>query len=129
MTRQRQQIPSYSADGPALAAIHDVLADLFDLLDERLPRREGPVPVAEPAPSTPGRTAVPVSEPAPDDPPEVEKGPGPDTQQLPEPPPTSGRGSSAAAWADWATTAGVELTDGASRDDIITACREAGVIE
>ena len=43
------------------------------------------------------------------------------------PPPQSGRGSSAAAWAAWAQVNGVDVADGASRDDIIAACAAAGV--
>lgn len=39
--------------------------------------------------------------------------------EHPPRPPESGAGSSRAAWADYATTVGVDVPDGASRDDII----------
>jgi hypothetical protein len=141
LARQRPTLGTpFGADGPWLQAIVDALGDLHDLIDERLPQQEGPVPVAEPAPTAKPETTVPVSEPAPDGPPEkadpVEE-PDPaddpdkpdDQQQLPEPPPHAGRGSSTAAWSEWATAVGVTVTDGMTRDDIITACRNAGVIE
>lgn len=115
MARKRRQVHGYTADGPVLVAIHDVLQDLYDLLDERLPEpwAKGPVPVKEPAPAGPPRTAVPVSEPAPD---------------LPEPPPRAGRGSSLPAWHTWAVLAGVTLTEDMTRDQIIGACIDAGIL-
>lgn len=130
MPRQRAVVQAFTGDGPTLVAIHDVLADLFDLLDERLPKQEGPVP-AEPAPARPPKKAQPVTEPAPDDPPaqaEPVEEPASDKPDLPEHPPLAGRGSSATAWAAWAETTGVPVPGGASRDDIISACREAGAL-
>jgi hypothetical protein len=43
------------------------------------------------------------------------------------PPPLQGSGSSKAKWADYAESNGVEVHDGMSRDDIVGACRSAGV--
>lgn len=43
------------------------------------------------------------------------------------PPPRSGTGSGRAAWAAYATSAGVEIADKASRDDIIATCAQAGI--
>jgi hypothetical protein len=135
MARQRPALGTpFGADGPWLAAIVDVLADLHDLLDARLPQpanndNGGPVRISEPAPAGPPPKAVPVSEPAPDGPPEEEAEavtePAPD---LPDPPPRAGRGSSLAAWTSWAQRADVAVTDGMSRDDIINACISAGVL-
>jgi hypothetical protein len=115
-------------------AILDVLADMYDLLEDRLPQpgkasSGGPVRISEPAPAGPPTKAVPVSEPAPDvapedDPVEVAE-PAPD---LPEPPPRAGRGASQTAWAAWAQLAGVTVPDGMSRIDIISACVSAGVL-
>jgi hypothetical protein len=122
MARQRPALAVFGTDGPLLAAIVDALCDLHDLLDERLPAPSGaasggPVRISEPAPAVPPPNTTSVSEPA------------PDSQPLPEPPPRAGRGSSLPAWAGWATTAGVTVTDGMSRDDIITACQTAGVLK
>jgi hypothetical protein len=121
MARQRPALAVFGTDGPLLAAIVDALCDLHDLLDERLPASSssgGPVRISEPAPAGPPPNTTPVSEPAPDDQPD-----------LPGPPPRAGRGSSLPAWAGWATAAGVTVTDGMSRDDIITACQTAGVLK
>jgi hypothetical protein len=41
-----------------------------------------------------------------------------------EAPPKSGRGSARQAWADYATSVGVEVDDDWTRDDIITAVEE-----
>lgn len=134
MARERAVVQAYSftGDGPILVAIHDVLADLYDLFDARLPQIdnvEGPARISEPAPPVPPPNAVPVSEPAPDGPPdeddEAVTEPAPD---LPDPPPRAGRGSSQAAWQLWAGLAKVTVTDGATRDDIIDACVAAGVL-
>jgi hypothetical protein len=133
MTRQRATVQPFTADGPLLVAILDVLGDLHDLLDARLPvpyvKSGGPVRISEPAPAGPPPKAVPVSEPAPDDArgddDEPVTEPAPD---LPEPPPRAGRGSSLPAWQSWAALAGVPLTDDMTRDHIIDACITAGVL-
>lgn len=137
MGRKRPALGTpFGADGPWLAAILDVLHDMHDLIDERLPAaaktEEGPVRIAEPAPAGPPPAATPVSEPAPDDKPEPEDDdpvevaePAPD---LPPPPPAAGRGSSQTAWLAWARNAGVAVADDMARDDIIHACRTAGVL-
>ncbi|MBQ1047860.1 hypothetical protein KBX50_05225 [Micromonospora sp. C51] len=44
-------------------------------------------------------------------------------------PPRAGKGSGADAWAAFAATQGVQVDEGASRDEIIAACEQAGVIE
>lgn len=49
-----------------------------------------------------------------------------------EPPPRYGRGSSAAAWRDWADQAGVDLTEygpDATRDQVIAAASRAEVLD
>lgn len=134
MVRERPALGTpFGADGPWLAEIVNVLADIHDLLAERLPvqyvKGGGPVRISEPAPAGPPPKVVPVSEPAPDGPPEEDDEqvtePSPD---LPEPPPRAGRGSSLAAWTTWAGRAHVTVTDGMSRDDIIDACITAGVL-
>lgn len=43
------------------------------------------------------------------------------------PPPTAGAGSGKAAWRDYADANGVTVDDDASRDDVIEACRAAGI--
>lgn len=51
---------------------------------------------------------------------------------VPDPPPRYGRGSSAAAWRDWADQAGVDLTGygpDATRDQVIAAASRAGVLD
>lgn len=126
MARQRAVVQAFTGDGPILVAIHDVLADLHDLLDARLPRNdEGQARISEPAPAGPPHKAVPVSEPAPDDPPEDDDEPASD---LPEPPPRVGRGSSQPAWLKWAELAGVTVAGDMTRDQIISACVSAGVL-
>lgn len=126
----------FGADGPWLAAILNVLHDVHDLLDARLPAEEGPVRVSEPAPGA--STSVPVSEPGRDEPParaepaaEPAPDPVPDDDEdegLPDPPPRAGRGSGLEAWQAFADAAGVGYPEGARRDDIVEACVEAGVI-
>lgn len=141
MPRTRPSLGTpFGTDGPWLAAIADVLGDLYDLIDERLPKPQQyevtvaakqpapdvapkAIPVSEPAPDIPGRPAGPVSEPAPDEPDDDEE---PDT--LPAPPPRSGRGSGLPAWRAFADAAGVDYDDTDSRDDIIVACELAEVI-
>lgn len=130
MARERAVVQAFTGDGPILVAIHDVLADLHDLLDARLPRNDGgPVRISEPAPPGPPARAVPVSEPAPDGPREDDDEaiaePAPD---LPEPPPRVGRGSSQPAWLKWAELAGVAVTGDMTRDQIIDACLSAGAL-
>ncbi|GAA3750909.1 hypothetical protein [Micromonospora maritima] len=44
-------------------------------------------------------------------------------------PPRSGRGSGADAWEAFAKASGVEFDADATRDEIIAACEQAGVIE
>lgn len=127
----------FGTDGPWLAAILDVLHDLHDLLDERLPQAARTVrPVSEPAPDDRPTTAVPMSEPAPDEPPADEPPaaePAPDDEPEPEeevlePPPRAGRGSGMSEWQAFARLAEVVYPDGATRADIIAACVKAGVI-
>lgn len=129
MPRERPVVQAFSGDGLILAAILDVLGDMYDLLDARLQHPagadRGPVRISEPAPDRPPAKAAPAAEPAADDPPEVAE-PDPD---LPDPPPRAGRGSSLAAWESWAATVNVAVPDGASRDDIINACQRAGVLD
>ncbi|MFG1872147.1 hypothetical protein [Micromonospora arborensis] len=43
-------------------------------------------------------------------------------------PPRTGAGSGVDAWSAYAATQGVEVEDGARRDDIIAACERAGVL-
>lgn len=128
-------------DGPFLQAILDVLDDIRDMLDDRLPAASGgePVPVEEPAPRDGPRTAVPLKEPAPSGPPanpgDDEDGPvrvtepAPAAQPTPSPPPRAGRGASLEAWQRYAIQADVAVEDGMTRDDIIAACELAGVID
>lgn len=133
--RVRPTVQPFTGDGPILVAILDVLGDIHDLLDDRLPQPAdgnggGPVRVSEPAPAGPPLRAVPVAEPAPDVPPEDDDEPVAEpAPNLPEPPPRAGRGASLAAWTAWATSAGVTVTDGQTRDDIITACETAGILK
>lgn len=141
MSRARPSLGTpFGTDGPWLAALVDVLGDLYDLVDERLPKPqqyEVRVPASEPAPdASPG--AVPVSEPAPDVPSrpaqpvtEPTRGKPDEDQELdapPTPPPRSGRGSGLAAWRSFADAASVDYDDTDSRDDIIVACELAEVI-
>lgn len=44
-------------------------------------------------------------------------------------PPASGPGSRKDAWATFAEDRGVEVAEGASRDDIMAACQAAGVLD
>jgi hypothetical protein len=133
----------FGVDGPWFAAILDVLGDLHDLLDARLPRpdQEGATRVTEPVPSAVPPGAVPVSEPAPDKPPveaqpvtepapdrEPEPDDEPEKAALPDPPPRSGRRSGLVAWQAFADTAQVPYGPDDSRDDIIAACVTAKVI-
>lgn len=137
MPRDRPAVQAYTADGPVLTAILDVLGDLYDLLETRLPEASAEekadsrvVPVSEPAPAGPRAPSEPVSEPAPDGPPaeqEPDDEPEP-AEDLPEPPPRAGRGSGLEAWQAWAQLAGVDVPEGASRADIIAACEDARVL-
>lgn len=131
MARERAVVQAFTGDGPILVAIHDVLADLHDLLDARLPRSDGgPVRISEPAPAGPRPGVVPVSEPAPDGPPEDDDEPVAEpAPELPEPPPRAGRGSSQTAWQAWAALARVAVDDDMTRDQIIDACVSAGVLD
>jgi hypothetical protein len=145
MVRERPRLGTpLGVDGPWLKAILDVLGDLHDLLEERLPKPAGggePLPASEPAPQDKPGKAVPVQEPAPveaptkdddgDDgePVEVTELAPSDLEPLPQPPPRAGRGSSETAWRAYAELVGVSVPDGAGRDDIIAACEQAGVIE
>lgn len=52
---------------------------------------------------------------------------GKSSKPVGNPPPLQGSGSSKAKWADYAESNGVEVHDGMSRDDIVGACRSAGV--
>jgi hypothetical protein len=144
MVRPRPRLGTpIGVDGPWLKAILDVLGDLLDLLDARLPARVedgGPVRVNEPAPQRKPSRAVPVREPAPAAPPErdgeeegepvevTEPAPSPEPER-PASPPRAGRGSSAPAWRAYAELVGVTVGDNDSRDDIIAACHRAGVID
>jgi predicted component of type VI protein secretion system len=139
----------FGTDGPWLAAILDVLNDLHDLIEARLPAAQGgePSPVAEPAPEATPANAVPVAEPAPARAPETPDGdndedeqpeptpveitePAPADPPAPQPdsPPTRGKGSGLEAWQAYATAVGVSYPADATRNDIIAACREAGVL-
>lgn len=144
MVRERPRLGTpLGVDGPWLKAINDVLADLYDLLEARLPQPEQgggePVPVAEPEPARKPDKAVPVQEPAPAGPPEQDEDedeepvevtePAPTSAPLPDPPRRAGRGSSAEAWRAYAELVGVDVGQDAGRDDIIAACEQAGVIE
>lgn len=53
----------------------------------------------------------------------------PRTQQPGEAPPRSGRGSGVEAWRAFAEQNEVEVAADASREDIIAACEQAGVVE
>lgn len=122
----------FGTDGPWLNAIVDTLADLYDLLDARLPAAGGAagvrvVPVAEPAPAGLPAVVVPVTEPAPDETPAPEDQDEP-AAGLPGPPPRAGRGSGVDVWLDWARVAGVAVPVGASRADVIALCEAAGVL-
>lgn len=44
-----------------------------------------------------------------------------------DPPPQQGSGSSKAAWSEYARANGVPVSSDMSRDDVIDACRRAGV--
>ena len=148
MTRSRPFLGSpVTLDGLYLAAILDVLDHIAAMLDDRLPGPArpdgGPVEVREPAPTrrpAGGRSAAepgprrrtgdddedrstPVAEPAPKKPPAAAGG-----ADLPPPPPRVGRGASAGAWRAWASRANVAVAEDASRDDIIAACQQAGVL-
>lgn len=141
----------FGTDGPWLAALMDVVSDLYDLLDARLPApapadggeraSAGPVRISEPAPDRrPQREATPVSEPGVDKPPAVDEDdtdgdavevtePAPDDRpSLPPPPPRRGKGSGIDAWQAFANLAKVKYGPDASRDDIADACERAGVI-
>jgi hypothetical protein len=145
VARQRPQLGTpFGTEGPWLAAILDVLGDVHDLLEQRLPQaQKGPVRVTEPAPAPARPAVVPVSEPAPDVPPDQAQPvtePNPDDEpnpdgtaaeprrDLPEPPPRSGRGAGLKAWQRFADLAGVTYEPADSRDDVIAACELAGVI-
>jgi hypothetical protein len=43
------------------------------------------------------------------------------------PPPRAGKGSGVEPWAAYAASQGVEVEDGAGRDEIVAACEDAGV--
>lgn len=140
----------FGTDGPWLAALMDVVSDLYDLLDARLPApasadgggsaSAGPVRISEPAPERrPDKKATPVSEPAADEPPapdddtddelvEVTEPAPDDRPSLPPPPPRRGKGSGLDAWQAFANVAKVKYPPDASRDDIADACERAGVI-
>ncbi|MBF9135320.1 hypothetical protein I0C86_41455 [Plantactinospora sp. S1510] len=45
------------------------------------------------------------------------------------PPPRVGRGSGIEAWASFAEANDVDVPDGASRDEIIAACEDAGALD
>ncbi len=131
MARKRAVVQAFTGDGPILVAILDVLADLHDLLDARLPKHNderGPARISEPAPVHPTPGVVPVAEPAPDNPPEDDEPVAEPAPDLPEPPPRAGRGSSLTAWQTWAHEAGVTVADDMTRDQIIDACVTAGVL-
>lgn len=145
----------FGTDGPWLAALLDVMHDVYDLIDARLPQPaetggEGgrPVRVTEPAPDRPPVPARPVTEPAPDNTPDGEDDdvvpvtepapdetssseadePGPEPSPgLPEPP-RKGKGASQHAWLAFARANRVDVPDTTTRADIIAACVAAGVI-
>ncbi|MEV1315363.1 hypothetical protein AB0J14_04680 [Micromonospora arborensis] len=134
-----------------VAAVLDVVTELYRLLDARLPAPAsaggggsgsgGPVKVTEPAPDKqPDKTATPVSEPDPDEQPTSEDDtddepvevtePAPDARpSLPPPPPRHGKGSGLDAWQAFANVAGVTYPADAGRNDIIQACVDAKVID
>lgn len=145
MRRERPALGTpYGTEGPWLAAIVDVLNDLHDLLDARLPAAPkaeggGPVRVTEPAPAGP-QVGVPIAEPAPAPAPAPDEAdesdaepveitePAPDPTPLPDPPPRAGKGSGLEAWQTFADLTNVQYPAEASRNDIIAACVKAGVI-
>jgi hypothetical protein len=51
----------------------------------------------------------------------------PEASPAAEPPPQGGPGASRKVWADWAALHKVAVEDGWKRDDIIAACKKAGV--
>jgi hypothetical protein len=51
------------------------------------------------------------------------------TVSDPDEPPRSGKGSSKEAWAEFAQSRGVHVEDEDSRDDVIAALVEAGVVQ
>lgn len=51
----------------------------------------------------------------------------PDGASPDGPPPHKGPGASRQAWVDYAESHGVEVSDTAKREDIIAACKKAGV--
>jgi hypothetical protein len=57
-------------------------------------------------------------------PPKVEKRPAYQANKRSDPPPKGGKGSDRQAWADYATSLGVEVDDSWTRDDIIQAVEE-----
>jgi len=140
MPRNRPSLDTgFGVEGPWLAEIANVLSDLHDLLDARLPQPQddtgkGPVRISEPAPDRPPAQAEPVAEPAPDEPAEedpervTEPAPNLPDRPLPDPPRRHGRGSGVEAWQAFADAAGVTYPADASRADIIAACEHAGVI-
>jgi hypothetical protein len=58
-----------------------------------------------------------------------EKAAGPEEGGGAQAPPRSGRGSGVEAWRAFAQGHGVGLDDGMSREDIIAACEQAGLVE
>lgn len=152
MSRPRPALGTpFGADGPWLAAILDVLNDLHDLIDDRLPKADAsgePVRVQEPAPEEKPAQVRPIQEPAPNGPPMVDEEPDDEDEgsglvevaepapadeatarDWPSPPPRSGRGSGLPFWQEFADDAEVPYSPEAGRDDIIAACIRAGVIE
>lgn len=63
-------------------------------------------------------TAVDAAEPEP-------TGHGADDDDAPDAPPRSGKGSGLAAWLDYAEKTGVEVPEGATRDDVMSAVDNA----
>jgi len=55
--------------------------------------------------------------------------PPPTEKSETQAPPRSGRGSGEKAWAQFAHARGVQVPEGAGRDDIIAACEQAGVVD
>lgn len=51
----------------------------------------------------------------------------PESSAQDTPPPRAGAGSSRAAWAKHATSHGIQVDEGDTRDDIIEACSNAGL--
>lgn len=60
--------------------------------------------------------------------PEQDPSQPPETAPVEEPP-RSGKGSSRDAWAAYAAVKGVDVTEGASREDIIAVLAEHGLVE